>query len=165
MDDPRSTEVRRVNISFSDEQVRPIDGDALVALAARVLDHEGYPDRTELSITAVSDEAIASLKAEHLGEAAPTDVLSFPIDELTPGVAPTVAADGPPLMLGDVVIAPAYIAGQASAHGVAEQDELALMVVHGILHLMGWDHEVEAEAEAMEQRERDILALVGVERR
>ena len=154
-----------MNVFFSDEQVRPIDGDALVALAARVLRHEGYPDRTELSITAVSDEAIAALKAEHLGEDAPTDVLSFPIDELTPGVAPYVAGDGPPLMLGDVVIAPEYIARQASGHGVSESDELALMVVHGILHLMGWDHEAEAEAELMESRERDILALVGVARR
>lgn len=154
-----------MNISFSDEQVRPIDGDALVALSARVLDHEGYPDRTELSITAVSDEAIASLKAEHLGEDAATDVLSFPIDELSPGVAPLVTSEGPPLMLGDVVIAPAYIARQASMHGVTEGDELALMVVHGILHLMGWDHEDEADAEAMEARERDILSLVGVERR
>lgn len=154
-----------MNISFSDEQVRPIDGDALVALAARVLDHEGYPDRTELAITAISDEAIASLKSEHLGEDAATDVLSFPIDELTPGVVPPVDSEGPPLMLGDVVIAPAYIARQASNHGVTERDELALMVVHGILHLMGWDHEDEADAEAMEARERDILSLVGVERR
>ena len=154
-----------MNISFSDEQARPIDGDALVALAARALGHERYPDRTELSITAVTDDAIASLKAEHLGEDAPTDVLSFPIDDLFPGVPPAVASDGPPLMLGDVVIAPSYIARQAAAHGVSEGDELALMVVHGILHLMGWDHEDETDAEEMEGKERDILALVGVERR
>lgn len=154
-----------MNISFSDEQSRPIDGDGLVALAGRVLDHEAYPERSELSITAVTDEAIASLKAEYLDEDAPTDVLSFPIDELIPGVPPPVTEDGPPLMLGDIVIAPAFIARQASAHGVTESDELALMVVHGILHLMGWDHEDDADAEAMEGRERDILALVGVERR
>lgn len=154
-----------MNISFSDEQARPIDGDAVVALAARVLDHEAYPDRTELSITAVTDGAIASLKSEYLGEDAPTDVLSFPIDRLTPGFPPSVDTNGPPLMLGDVVIAPDYIARQASVHGITEGDELALMVVHGILHLMGWDHETDADAEAMEGRERDILALVGVERR
>lgn len=154
-----------MNISFFDEQTRQIDGPALVALAARVLAHELYPEDTELAITAVTDAAIASLKSEHLGVDEPTDVLSFPIDDHIPGEAPTVLEDGPPVMLGDVVIAPAYIARQAAEHGVSESHELSLMVVHGVLHLMGWDHAVESEAEAMERREADILALVGVERR
>lgn len=154
-----------MNVFFADEQARPIDGDALIALARRVLEHERYPDRTEVSITAVPDELIAALKAEHLGIDAPTDVLSFPLDDLTPGVAPSVAPDGPPLMLGDVVIAPSFIAAQAAEHGVAETDELSLMVVHGLLHLMGWDHETDEDAEAMEERERTILSSVGVTRR
>jgi ssRNA-specific RNase YbeY (16S rRNA maturation enzyme) len=68
-----------VNVIFSDEQTRTIDSDALVALTRHVLSHERYPDQTEVSITAVSDEVIASLKSEHLGIAEPTDVLSFPI--------------------------------------------------------------------------------------
>jgi len=154
-----------VNVIFSDEQTRTIDGDALVALTRRVLSHERYPDQTEVSITAVSDEVIASLKSEHLGVAEPTDVLSFPIEDLTPGVPPASSAHGPPILLGDVVIAPDFISRQAGEHGVSEDEELLLMVVHGILHLMGWDHEDDAEAEAMEQREREILALVGVDRR
>lgn len=154
-----------MNISFSDEQIRPIDSDALIRLAERTLLHEGYPDRTELSITAVSDDDIAALKAEHLGEHMPTDVLSFPIDEFNPGEAPVCGPDDPPVLLGDVVIAPEFIARQAKLHGVAETDELSLMVVHGILHLMGWDHLTDAEAEAMEERERQVLALVGVDRR
>ncbi|MFP5331669.1 MAG: rRNA maturation RNase YbeY [Acidimicrobiia bacterium] len=154
-----------MNVSFSDEQTRPIDGDALVALVERVLVHEGYPARTEVSVTAVTDEAIAELKREHMGVDAPTDVLSFPIDDLTPGQPPVDQPDGPPVLLGDVVIAPTYIARQAVEHEVTESDELALMVVHGVLHLMGWDHASDTDAEAMEARERDILALVGVERR
>lgn len=154
-----------MNISFSDEQDRQIDSAGLVAIAARVLRHEDYPERCELTITAVSDDVIASLKAEHLGIDEPTDVLSFPVDQLVAAQPPVVAADGPPLLLGDVVIAPAFIAGQAAEHGVSESDELALMVVHGVLHLMGWDHVVDSEAEAMEEREREILAMVGVERR
>lgn len=154
-----------MNISFSDEQTRQIDGSALVALAARVVANEQYPEDTELAITAVTDESIASLKAEHLGVDEPTDVLSFPIESFTPGQPPGTVAGGPPVMLGDVVIAPAYIARQAAEHGVSETDELSLMVVHGVLHLMGWDHNDEIEAEAMERREADILALVGVERR
>lgn len=154
-----------MNISFSDEQTRQIDGSALVALAARVVAHEQYPEDTELAITAVTDAAIASLKLEHLGVGEPTDVLSFPIEPLTPGHPPATVAEGPPLLLGDVVIAPAYISRQAAEHGVSESDELSLMVVHGVLHLMGWDHNDELEAEAMERREADILALVGVDRR
>lgn len=154
-----------MNISFSDEQTRQIDGPALVALAARVLAHEQYPESTELAITAVSDAAIASLNAEHLGRDQPTDVLGFPIESLAPGQPPFAVAGGPPVMLGDVVIAPAYIARQAAEHGVSESDELSLMVVHGVLHLMGWDHTDEIEAEAMERREAEILALVGVDRR
>lgn len=154
-----------MNITFSDEQAREIDESTIVGVAARVLAHEGFPDRTELAITAVTDVAIAALKAEHLGIDEPTDVLSFPIDDLTPGEAPSVEPTGPPLLLGDVVIAPDFIARQASANDVPESDELALMVVHGVLHLMGWDHENDADAEAMESRERAILAGVGVVRR
>jgi probable rRNA maturation factor len=154
-----------VHVSFSDEQTRPVDGAALVAVAERVLRLEAYPERTELSILAVTDDAIAELKHEHLGVAAATDVLSFPIDENRPGTPPDASDDGPPHLLGDVVIAPAYISRQAEELGVAEADELALMVVHGVLHLMGWDHEEDDEAEAMEERERAILAEIGVTRR
>jgi len=154
-----------VSVSFTDEQTKQIDGAALVSLAERVLVHESYPGMTELSITAVTDEAIAELKAAHLGERAVTDVLSFPIDDLVPGHPPTVDQNGPPLLLGDVVIAPGYIARQAAEYEISETDELALMVVHGVLHLMGWDHVTDSDAEAMEERERQILALVGVERR
>lgn len=154
-----------MNISFSDEQTRQIDESALVDLASRVLTFERYPDRTELAITAVTDEAIATLKAEHMGVYEPTDVLSFPIDELVAGEPPVVDSDGPPLLLGDIVIAPGVIARQASEHGVSESEELALMVVHGVLHLMGWDHGDDEEAEQMEAREREILALAGMVRR
>jgi len=154
-----------VSVSFADEQNRPVDEAALIALAKRVLAFEGYPDNTEVSINAVTDEEIAVLKGRHLGVDAPTDVLSFPIESLTPGEPPQASVDGPPPMLGDIVIAPAYIARQAQEHGVTETDELSLMVVHGILHLMGWDHADDDQAEAMEERERQILSQVGVTRR
>ena len=154
-----------MNVSFTDGQSRAIDGDALVSLARRVLTEEGYPATTEVTIRAVSDEEISELKREWLGVDAATDVLSFPIDPQSPGRAPEADPAGPPVMLGDVVIAPDFIARQATEHGVSETDELSLMVVHGVLHLMGWDHETDDDAEAMEQRERDILASVGVVRR
>ena len=84
-------------------------------------------------------------------------MLAFPIeDEPAPsGRSPDSGAPGPgsepdeepPVLLGDVVICPAVAARNAVAHGVADEDELALLVVHGLLHLLGMDHEVEAEAE------------------
>ena len=154
-----------MSVSFADEQNHPVDEAALIALAERVLAFEGYPDHTEVSINAVTDQEIAALKGRHLGVDAPTDVLSFPIESLSPGQPPQALADGPPPMLGDIVIAPAYIARQAQEHGVTETDELSLMVVHGILHLMGWDHVDDDQAEAMEERERQILSQVGVTRR
>lgn len=154
-----------MNITFADEQTRQIDPTAIVELATRVLRDERLPEQTELSIIAVSDAEIAALKAAHLGIDAPTDVLSFPVEDLVPGRPPAADPAGPPLLLGDVVIAPEFIARQAADHGVAESAELALMVVHGILHLLGWDHEDDAEAERMEARERELLGLVGMERR
>lgn len=136
-----------------------------MVLAEWVLVSEGYPPDTELSIRAVTDEEIADLKRRWFAVDAPTDVLSFPIDEHTAGVAPRPEPGGPPVLLGDVVIAPAFIARQAADYGVSEADELSLMVVHGVLHLMGWGHETEDEAEAMESRERELLAQAGVNRR
>jgi probable rRNA maturation factor len=63
-----------------------------------------------------------------------------------------------PLLLGDVVICPAIAARNATSHGVTFSDELALLVVHGLLHLVGMDHEDNSEAERMEERERELLA-------
>src|SRR4029077_8601488 len=99
----------------------------------------------------------------------PTDVLAFPIDEEPaeggrspdsggsgPGYVPPEAADLPTL-LGDVVICPSVAARNAPEHAGTYDDELALLLVHGILHLLGMDHVEEADAEKMEQRERELL--------
>jgi len=154
-----------MTVMFSDEHTRPVDGDALVALARDVIRSEGYPASTEVSIRTVTDDVITDLKRTWFSVDAPTDVLSFPIDDLTPGRVPESDPDGPPVLLGDIVLAPDFIGRQARELGVAESDELALMVVHGMLHLMGWDHDSDDEAERMEARERQILADIGVERR
>ena len=117
------------------------------------------------------DEAtIAALNERFLDKEGPTDVLSFPIeDEVGPeralarrgrhrARAPIEADTGRLLLLGDVVICPAVAARNAVDHGVTFDDEIALLVVHGILHLLGMDHEVDAEAERMERREQQLLA-------
>lgn len=152
-----------MEIAFSDERDDPLPGGSLVELARVAMVAEELPDDTELSLTLVDETRMLELNTEYMGKKAPTDVLSFPIEDFSAGMV-RAAPSGPPLMLGDVVVCPTVVRANAEAAGVPFEDEMALMVVHGILHLLGRDHLIEAEAEQMEQREREILALVGRER-
>ena len=121
-----------------------------------------------MSLLFVDEPSIAALNEQFLGRKGPTDVLAFPIeDEPLPGgrspdsggSGPGTDADVEPLtLLGDVVICPAVAARNAADHGVTVDDELALLVVHGLLHLLGMDHETDRDAEAMERLERELLA-------
>jgi len=167
-----------VDVYAADEQARtdgqagagdgPVDLDRWVALARAVLKDRKVKGDCEVSLLFVDQETIAGLNQQFLGKAGPTDVLSFPIeDEPVPGGrSPDLGGSGPgaesapdPLvLLGDVVICPVVAARNAVDHGVTLNDELALLVVHGLLHLLGMDHEVEAEAEQMEGLERKLLA-------
>ena len=151
-----------MNITIADEQDDPLPRLDLVEVARTALEAEGLPPATQLSIALVGRERMAELNNEYLGKEGPTDVLSFPIEDFSD--PPVRDPDGPPLLLGDVIICPAVVHGNAAIAAVAFEDEMALMVVHGILHLMGRDHVVDAEAELMEQREREILAMVRRER-
>ena len=139
-------------------------------LAGDVLAAQGVRGGTELSIFFVTSHDMAELNLEHMGKEGPTDVLAFPIDggevlEMVNG--PTGASLGPdrpapdrgdlPLLLGDVVICPSVAVEQAPRHAGTVDDELALLLVHGILHVLGNDHDnPEAEA-AMHARERKHL--------
>ena len=140
---------------------RPTPAAELRALAVMTLDAEGLAPDTEVTILAVSDEQMADYNERFMSRDGPTDVLAFPLEQLSPGRPPAPALNGPPLSLGDVVIAPSYVRRQAETRRVAFEDEMALMVTHGILHLLGYDHEEESDAEAMERREAEILKLAG----
>ena len=142
-----------------------VDPEHLRQLAEAVLFAEGFPPEAEVSITLVEDDEMAAWNSRALGQPGPTDVLSFPVETLRPGKVPDSVADGPPILIGDVVIAPDYVRRQADQYGVVADDEIALMVAHGILHLLGYDHEEDVDAELMEKRERDILAGQGRSRR
>jgi probable rRNA maturation factor len=152
-------------VFLADEQDVDASGAGLATLALHVLAHEGYPDRVEVTVLLVDEETISSYNERFMGREGPTDVLAFPLEPLEPGVAPELRPDDPPINLGDIVIAPSYVARQAEEFGVTTDDELALMVVHGMLHLMGWDHPDDDAAEAMEAREGAILGRVGRDRR
>lgn len=152
-------------IFLADEQADDVGSIDLSGLALHVLDHEGYPERVEVTVLLVDEPTIAGYNERFMGREGPTDVLAFPLEPLSAGRAPELKAVDPPINLGDVVIAPSYVARQAEEYGVTLEDELALMLVHGMLHLMGWDHPDDSEAEAMEAREAAILARVGRVRR
>lgn len=153
-----------MSVTVDDGQDLPEDTGALRLLAETVLRRERYPDGTAVSVMLVTDEVIADHNLRHMGRRGPTDVLAFPLEHLEPGRPPSPPEGGPPLMLGDVLVAPATVRAQAAELGVDGTAELSLMVVHGILHLMGYDHVDEEDAEAMERREREILAEMGMVR-
>ncbi len=152
-----------------------IDGPRWQHLAEQVLHHEGIRGDAELSILFVDESAMGELNQRFMGADGPTDVLAFPLeDELVePGrypdsstsgpVDPRVRGDGggdPPLLLGDVVICPTVAARNAASKGNGSiDDEVALLVVHGILHVLGHDHADDDEAAAMQAKERELLAL------
>ena len=98
---------------------------------------------------------MATLNAEYMGAEGPTDVLSFPVDD------PTEVPDGVPVLLGDIVLCPAVADRQAAAHTGDYDTELALLLVHGVLHLLGHDHADPTEEAAMRERERTHLARHG----
>lgn len=124
-------------ILVDDRQPVPVDIEQLQRLALVCLDGEGRHEG-ELSVSLVTDEEITQLHERFMGESGPTDVLSFGFDD-----ADRRDPRAPPL-LGDVVIAPATATRNAEANGSDPDDELRLLLAHGILHLLGYDHEQDA---------------------
>jgi probable rRNA maturation factor len=133
-----------------------VDEGSLRRLAAEVLRQEGVAEETELSLLITDDEAIRELNHRFRGVDAPTDVLAFGAGEEEHFV---IAPESPPY-LGDVVISYQRALAQATELGHAVAEELKLLVVHGILHLLGYDHQEEAAARQMREREERILAKV-----
>jgi probable rRNA maturation factor len=163
-----------LEVFVGDEQEdQPVDAPRWQRLAEQVLHHEGIRGEAELSLLFVDESSMSELNQRFMGAEGPTDVLAFPLeDELVePGRYPDSSTSGPvdprvrgetgdpPLLLGDVVICPAVAARNAPDHAGTYDDELALLVVHGILHVLGHDHADPAEEAAMQAKERELLAL------
>lgn len=126
------------------------------SLVAATLAHEGVERPCAVSVSLVSDGRMRELNLEWRHVDAPTDVLSLECERPDdPDLAP-----GEPCELGDIVLAPAYVAAQASRFGTTPADECRLLLVHATLHLLGHDHLTDAEAEAMEALEDEVLAGV-----
>lgn len=124
-----------------------------VAMAAAAADAE-IADDAELSLVLTDDAAIRMLNRDHRGLDKPTNVLSFPQDD------PEADAYGP--LLGDIVVAHETVAREADEEGISFQEHFLHMIVHGFLHLVGYDHMNDDEAEEMEGLETAILARLGI---
>jgi probable rRNA maturation factor len=117
------------------------------------------PRSVEISLRLAGDEEVRLLNAQWRGKDKPTNVLSFP---MTDGVELTAAIRGPELMLGDIIMAYGVCSREASDKKVPIERHAAHLMVHGTLHLLGYDHEDEAQAADMEAREVRALARIGI---
>lgn len=158
-----------VQVFGADEQTTvDVEVDRWTTLAREVLLAEGVRGDAELSLLFVDEAAIAELNQRFMDAEGPTDVLAFPIDDpVVAGRWPDAGTAGPdrdepdpgdlPLLLGDVVVCPAVAQRQAPTHAGSYEDELALLVVHGVLHVLGHDHAEPDETAVMQERERVLL--------
>lgn len=159
-----------VSVFGSDEQSDvEVDLARWVGLARLVVDAERVPGTSELSLLFVDRVTIAELNEKFLGGTGPTDVLAFPMDDdlVVPGRQPDQGGRGPgtpseggdpPTLIGDVVVCPAVAAAQAPEHRSTVEEEIALLVVHGVLHLLHYDHADARQEAAMKRREQELLA-------
>ncbi len=135
-----------MSIEVLNESGRDLDVSGLATLSRFVMDRMRVHPLAELCVTAVDEETIAELNQRWMEKDGPTDVLSFPMDELTPG---RDDEDSPEGYLGDIALCPQVAEQQAPAAGHTAQDEIELLTVHGILHLLGYDHAEPAEHQEM----------------
>ena len=138
-----------------------LDGDEVLGICERVLVEEGIERNCLVSVSIVGDQTMRELNARWRGKDAPTDVLSLECERPDD----SDLADGEPCELGDIVLAPEYIGRQAEAFGTTRADETRLLLVHGMLHLLGYDHLDDEEACAMEAREDDIVETLKTDAR
>lgn len=143
-------------VFLSDEQTdEVVDLEDLVAVAQHVVLQERIPADMEVALLLVDLATMTGLNAQHMGQDGATDVLAFPIDE------PGESTPDAPALLGDVVLCPAYARDQAARLGRGLQDELRMLTVHGMLHLLGMDHDSPERERVMFTRTDELLAGLG----
>src|SRR5262245_8156445 len=147
-----------MTLSLRNTQSHPVRTTPLRQAARRLLRETGLP-RAEVSVLLTDDATIHELNRAYRGYDKPTDVLSFAQEEHPADAPPMPTLPGEPPLLGDVVISVDTAIRQAETHGVPLEQELALLTVHGILHLLGFEDETEAGAAKMREREREILGI------
>ncbi|HJA29711.1 MAG TPA: rRNA maturation RNase YbeY [Candidatus Olsenella pullicola] len=144
------------DISIEEGVAAPLDEERICSCCDLILREEGVSRPCLVSISLVSDERIRTLNDAWRDVDRATDVISLECERPDdPSLAPNE-----PCELGDIVLAPAFIARQAREYGTTVEDEFRLLLTHGLLHLLGYDHLVDDEAEQMEAREEELLALM-----
>ncbi|HLG51364.1 MAG TPA: rRNA maturation RNase YbeY [Chloroflexota bacterium] len=134
-----------------------VDRDLLARVLRKVLEQQGITGTVAVTVLVTGDEEIRDLNRQFRQKDAPTDVLSFP---QLGGAVPFPTPSGAPRHLGDIVISYDRVRAQAQEYGHSERRELAYLAVHGMLHLLGFDHEVEAERQRMRAAEEAALTEV-----
>mgnify|MGYP001377250077 CR=1 FL=1 len=143
-----------MSVEVNNESGWEVDEAEFAALGRFVIDAMHVHPMAELSIQLVEPEVIAELHERYLDEPGPTDVMSFPMDELRPGKEGRPSEPG---ILGDVVLCPEVAAAQARQAGHSAEEEMLLLTVHGILHLLGYDHAEPEEEKEMFALQRKLL--------
>ncbi|WP_159616699.1 rRNA maturation RNase YbeY [Arthrobacter zhaoguopingii] len=144
-----------MSIEVNNESGVAVDEELLVRLGNFLIDSLFVHPDADLSIILVDTEAMERLHIEWMDEPGPTDVLSFPMDELRPGTPGRITPAG---VLGDVVLCPEVAKSQAAAAGHTTQEELLLLTTHGMLHLLGYDHAEPEEEKEMFGLQRQLLS-------
>jgi len=143
-----------MNIMIAEEFTHEIEESVLTRTAQAVLTYEGITEPTDLSIVIDKDDRLQELNSQFLGIDAPTDVLSFPSGETDPETGKSY--------LGDIIISFPRALAQASEAGHSPEAEVQLLLVHGVLHLLGYDHAESTEKEAMWAAQKAVLTQLGV---
>ena len=145
-----------MSIEVSNESGIDVSEEELISVARFVIRKMNVNPAAELSMVLLDLAAMADLHMRWMDLPGPTDVMSFPMDELEPGGRPDAPEPGPS-MLGDIVLCPQFAAEQATAAGHSLGQELALLTVHGVLHLLGYDHAEPDEEKEMFALQRRLL--------
>ena len=153
-----------IDIQVDDQFTAYVDVELIEQAVAAVLQGEGINEPIELSVLVTSDEVIHEMNRTYRGMDKPTDVLSFASEEDVPGTS-FVRPPDTPRYLGDIAISYERVLAQAEDYGHSAARELAYLTAHGVLHLLGYDHERgEADAAAMRSREEAAMDQLGLQR-
>lgn len=148
-------------IELNNESGETVDTERLVQLATFALDALRIHPQAELSIVLVDAETMGAYHQKFMGEPGPTDVLSFPMDELR---SPEPDEEPPLGLLGDIVLCPTVTAAQAADSGRTPEEEADYLLIHGLLHLLGHDHAEPAEKKVMFDLNDKVIAAWGASR-
>ncbi|MGV8883424.1 MAG: rRNA maturation RNase YbeY [Rhodoglobus sp.] len=151
-----------MSIEINNESAVEVDEAAIQRLAVYALDQLHVHPDAELAIMFVDEAAMEQLHVQWMDEPGPTDVLSFPMDELRPGSEDNMT---PPGLLGDIVVCPQVAIAQAETAGHTAIEEMLLLTTHGILHLLGFDHAEPEDEKEMFGLQRDLLVGFALDER